>query len=69
MTEIHIKVMLYMTMIVAILILAYKKINNLKGYKIAKLKFEIEIDRLITKEIVVLCCGDPDKAPHLWNGT
>ena len=59
--------MLYMTMILAILILAYKKTNNIKGYKIAKLKFEIELDRLITKEIVILCGGDPNKAEHLWN--
>lgn len=64
-----IKVMLYMTMILAILILAYKKTNKIKGFKIAKLKFELELDRLITKEIVILCGGDPEKAPHLWNGT
>lgn len=64
-----IKVMLYMTMILAILILTYKKTNKIAGFKIAKLKFELELDRQITKEIVILCGGDPDKAPHLWNGT
>ena len=58
-----------MTMILAILILTYKKTNKIGGFKIAKLKFELELDRLITKEIVILCGGDPDKAPHLWNGT
>jgi transposase len=62
-----IEVMIYMTMIVAILILAFKKLNNIEGYKIAKLKFEIQLDNLLIKEIVLLCGGNPDKAPHLWN--
>ena len=42
-----IKVMIYMTMILAILIIAYKKINNIKGFKIAKLKFELELENEI----------------------
>lgn len=62
-----IEVMLYMTMIAAILILAFKKINKISGYKIAKLKFEIQLDNLLIKEIVVLCGGNPDNAAHLWN--
>lgn len=61
-----IKVMIYMTMITAVLLLAYKKINKLKGYKIAKLKFETELETDIIKTIVVLCGGDPSKAPHLF---
>ncbi len=64
-----IKVMIYMTMILAILILTYKKLNKIKGYKIAKLKVEIDLDNSIIKEIVVLCGGNPDKAKHLWNST
>lgn len=60
------KVMIYMTMILAILIIAYKKINNIKGFKIAKLKFEIELENDIIKTIVMLCGGDPDKAVHLF---
>lgn len=64
-----IKVMIYMTMILAILILAYKKLNKIKGYKIAKLKFEIDLDNSIIKEIVLLCGGNPLLAKHLWNGT
>ncbi len=59
--------MLCMTMILAILIIAYRKLNKIKDYKIAKLKFEIELDNSIIKEIVVLCGGNPDKAKHLWN--
>jgi len=62
-----IKVMIYMTMILAILILAYKKLNKIIGYKIAKLKFEIDLDNAIIKEIVLLCGGNPAKATHLWN--
>ena len=62
-----IEVMLYMTMITAILILVYKKLNKINGYMIAKLKFEIELDNLLIKEIVLLCGGNPNKAPHLWN--
>jgi hypothetical protein len=59
--------MLYMTMITAILILVFKKLNKIDGYKIAKLKFEIQLDNLLIKEIVLLCGGDPAKASHLWN--
>jgi len=62
-----IKVMLYMTMIVAILILAYKKINKLKGFKITKLQFELELENELIREIVILCGGDPAKARHLFS--
>lgn len=66
-TENGMKVMIYMTMITAILLLAYKKINKLKGYKIAKLKFETELETDIIKTIVLLCGGDPNKASHLFS--
>jgi hypothetical protein len=59
--------MVYMTMILAILIIAYKKINKLKGFKIAKLRFELELENEIIKEIVVLCGGDPSRATHLFS--
>lgn len=62
-----IKVMIYMTMILAILIIAYRKLNNIKGFKIAKLKFELELQTEIMKAIVILCGGDPKNAPHLFN--
>lgn len=62
-----IKVMIYMTMILAVLILAYKKLNKIAGFKIAKLKFEIALENSIIKEIVLLCGGNPKKAQHLWN--
>lgn len=62
-----IKVMIYMTMILAILIIAYKKINRIKGFKIAKLKFELGLETEIMKAVVILCGGDPANAPHLFN--
>jgi IS4 transposase len=61
-----IKVMIYMTLIVAILILVYKKLNQIKFYKMARLEFELELDNEITKAIVILCGGDPALAPHLF---
>ncbi len=66
-SENGIKVMIYMTMITAVLLLAYKKINRMKGYKIMKLKFETELETDIIKEIVILCGGDPNKASYLFS--
>jgi hypothetical protein len=62
-----IKVMIYMTMILATLIIVYKKLNNIKGFKIAKLKFGIELDNEIIKSIVLLCGGNPEKAKHIFD--
>jgi len=53
-----IRVLLYMTLIASILLLAYKKKNNLSGYKIMKLRFTQELEMEIIKEIVLLCNGD-----------
>jgi len=54
-------------MITATLLLAYKKINKLKGFKITKLRFETEPEADIIKTIVILCGGNPNKAPHLFS--
>jgi hypothetical protein len=56
-----IKVILYVTMIAAILLTAYKKLNQLNGYKIPKLKFSNELETEIVKTIVILCGGNPEK--------
>lgn len=61
-SENGIKVMMYMTMIVAILILLYKKLNKIKSYKIAKYDFTEGLNMEIIKEIVVICEGDPSKS-------
>lgn len=55
-----IEVMVYMTLIVAMLILMYKKANNL-GYKTAKRRFVMELRELITAIMITLSGGDPSK--------
>ena len=40
--------------------------NRLKGFKIPKLRFELELDTEIMKEIVLLCGGNPELAPHIF---
>jgi len=53
-----IEVMLYMTLIAAMLLLIYKHTNNI-GYKTAKRRFSMEMRNLIISMIVVECGGDP----------
>lgn len=54
-----IEVMLYMTLIVAMLILIYKHANNI-GYKTAKRRFKMDIRNLVIAIIVTKCGGNPD---------
>jgi hypothetical protein len=54
------EVMIYMTLIVAMLVLIYKKANNL-GYKTAKRRFVMELRELITAIMIVHSGGDPAK--------
>lgn len=53
-----IQVVLYMTLIVAMMLLMYKKANNI-GYKTAKRRFAMEIRDLTIAMIVLQCGGDP----------
>jgi transposase len=62
-----IKVMIYMTMILAILLIAYKKFNHIPGYKISKLRFTLELEQEMMKQVVLLCDGNPDKMKHLFD--
>jgi hypothetical protein len=55
-----IQVMLYMTLIVAMMVLIYKKANGL-SYKTAKRRFAIEVRNLAIAMIVVRCGGNPDR--------
>lgn len=53
-----IKVMLYMTLIASMLLLLYKKLNDL-GYKTAKRRFTMELWKALVIVIVKECGGDP----------
>lgn len=53
-----IAVMMYMTMITSMLVLIYKKLNNV-GYKTAVRRISLELNELIIKMIVQRCGGDP----------
>jgi Transposase DDE domain len=55
-----IMVMLYMTLITAMLLLVYKQVNEVSGYKIAKIKFVNELDNELMKQIIIECNGDPN---------
>ena len=48
-----------MTLIIAMLVLLYKKANNI-GYKTAKRRMVIEIRNLVIALIVTQCGGNPD---------
>ena len=52
------QVIVYMTLIVAMLILIYKKENSI-SYKTAKRRFSMEIRDIAIALIVVQCGGDP----------
>ena len=48
-----------MSLITAMLIIVYKHFNKLKGYKIPKLKFELELEKEIIEQIIIICRGNP----------
>lgn len=54
-----IKILLYMTLILAMLILIYKKINGF-GYKTAKRRFAMELEHLIDDQLILKSGGDPN---------
>lgn len=60
-----IQVMLYVILIAAMLIMLYKRLNNIKSYKRAKLLFIEALDTEIVRRIVVLCGGDPNRSAYL----
>jgi len=55
-----IEVMVYMTMIAAMLLLIYKKANDL-GYKTAKRRIAMELRDMITAVLIVFAGRNPDK--------
>jgi hypothetical protein len=54
-----IKIILYMTLILAMLILIYKKINDF-GYKTAKRRFAMELEYIIDDYMILLSGADPN---------
>jgi len=50
---------LYITLILAILLLVYKKLNDI-GYKTAVRRFRIELDEMIIKMTIIFAGGDPN---------
>jgi hypothetical protein len=64
-----VKVMMYMTLITAILIIAFKKINQVSSFKIAKLRFALQMEELIIRQIVILTGGDTQRLNLIFNGT
>lgn len=59
-SENGIKVVMYVTMIASILLIAYKKLYQLSGYKIAKQQFAHDLELQIIKDLVQMCGGDPE---------
>lgn len=55
-----IEVMIYMTMIASMLLLIYKKANDL-GYKTAKRRIAMELRDMITVILIIFAGGNPDK--------
>lgn len=62
-----IRVMMYMTLITSILIIAFRKLNKISSYKIAKLAFSIELENIMIGQIVMLCGGDLEKFNKLYD--
>jgi Transposase DDE domain len=56
-----IQVMLYMMLIAAIILMVYIQKNQMKGFKIPKMKFCNELRDEILKHIIILCGGNPYK--------
>jgi len=62
-----IQVMLYATLIAAILLLVYKQTNRLSGFKIMKLKFINELEKSVALMFVEMCGGNTQLASKLLN--
>jgi hypothetical protein len=53
-------VMMYVTLIAAILVMAYKKLTGQRGFKLAKQRLAQELETEILKTIIILCGGNPE---------
>jgi Transposase DDE domain len=64
-TENGIKVVMYVTMTLAILLTEYKKLKNLEGYKIPKRKFAQDLENDLIYALVILCNGNKQTAERI----
>lgn len=62
-----IKVVVYVTLIAAMMVLVYRKLNGLSGFKIPKLRLALELQTEIIKEIVQRCNGNPQLVDQLFH--
>jgi hypothetical protein len=60
-----IQVMMYVTMVAAILVIAYRKMNGFTGFKLPKQKLAQELEKEIIRTIVAYCGGNPDKLSEI----
>lgn len=67
-TQNGIKVILYVTMIAAILLTQYKKDYKLTGFKIAKKRFSIALENNIIYNLIIVCGGNKEKAKMMVYG-
>lgn len=54
------QVMMYMTLIAAMLVYIYRKKNKIESFKIAKLRLVNELEKEFIRTIIELCQGNPD---------
>lgn len=59
-SENGLKVMMYMTMIAAMMVLLYGKSNEI-GFRTAKRRFDISLENLIIAQNILMASGDPTK--------
>lgn len=60
-----IKVVMYVTMTLAILLTEYKKLKNLEGYKMPKRRFAQELENDLIYALVIICDGDKKTAQRI----
>lgn len=68
-SENGIKVTLYTTLIAAVLLAAYKRMNGLKGFKLVKQKMVQDLERELIKSMLVWSKNNPDLFHQLINSS
>jgi Transposase DDE domain len=61
-----IQVVLYITLIAAMLIYIFKNLNEIENYKIAKLKFALQLELEMTKILIKLCGGNDNLLDEIY---